>query len=184
MTKVGEKRNPIKLFHHMAIDVSDMEKSIKFYRNLLGYKLTERHAASEVEAIPVELAFLRIQKNHHDLVLSHTPGKKYRARSEQDNIEGTTLHHHIAWECQDRDGWLEMLDRVKEMDLDIIRGPVVHSPYDPRGDGSWGENESFYVFDPDGHRLEIFCDMASVDDDGTFRSFKGQRIEEAKVIEI
>ena len=78
----------------------------------------------------------------------------------------------------------EMVDRVKEMDLEIIRGPVVHSPYDPRGDGSWGENESFYVFDPDGHRLEIFCDMASIDDDGTFRSFKGQRIEEAKVIEI
>ena len=168
----------------MAIDVSDMEKSIDFYRKLLGYKLTERHAASEVEAIPVELAFLRIHENHHDLVLSHTPGKKYRSRNQQDNIEGTTLHHHIAWECQDRDAWLEMLDRVKEMGLEIIRGPVVHSPYDPRGDGSWGENESFYVFDPDGQRLEIFCDMASIDDDGTFRSFEGNRIEEAKVIEI
>jgi len=178
-----DKKNPIKVFHHMAIDVSDMDTSIKFYRELFGYKLTERHAASEVEAIPVELAFLRIQKNHHDLVLSHTPGKKYRARNEQDNIEGTTLHHHIAWECHDRDGWTAMHERAKGMDLEIIRGPVVHSPYDPRGDGSWGENESFYVLDPDGHRLEIFCDMATIDEDGTFRGFGGNRIEEAKAIE-
>ena len=112
-----DKKNPIKVFHHMAIDVSDMDISIKFYRELFGYKLTERHAASEVEAIPVELAFLRIQKNHHDLVLSHTPGKKYRARNEQDNIEGTTLHHHIAWECHDRDGWIEMHERAKDMNI-------------------------------------------------------------------
>ena len=102
----------------MAIDVSDMEKSIAFYRKLFGYKLTERHEAGEVEAIPVELAFLRLRNsNHHDMVLSHTPGKKYRARNAQDNIEGTTLFHHLAWQCHDRDAWLEMQAQVKEMDI-------------------------------------------------------------------
>lgn len=182
VTKIN--KNPIKVFHHMAIDVSDMDKSIDFYRRLFGYKLTERHSASEVEAIPVELAFLRIGDNHHDLVLSHTPDKKYRARNENDNIEGTTLHHHIAWECHDKEAWSQMLDRVREMGLEIIRGPVVHSPYDPRGDGSWGENESFYVLDPDGHRLEIFCEMATIDEDGTYISYEGKRINEAKAVEI
>ena len=157
MTSDNKKKNPIKLFHHMAIDVSNMDESIAFYRQLFGYKLTERHAAGEVEAIPVELALLRIQNNHHD---------------------------HLAWQCQDRDAWLEMQERVKEMGIEIIRGPVVHSAYDPRGEGSWGENESFYVLDPDGHRLEIFCDMATIDDDGTFVSYTGERIEEAVVDEV
>jgi len=179
-----DPKNPIKLFHHMAIDVSNMDVSIKFYRQLFGYKLSERHEAGEVEAIQVELAFLRIQNNHHDMVLSHTPGKKYRARTQQDDIEGTTLFHHLAWQCRDHDAWLEMQERVKEMGIEIIRGPVVHSAYDPRGEGSWGENESFYVLDPDGHRLEIFCDMASIDEDGTFVSYTGERIEEAVVDEL
>jgi catechol 2,3-dioxygenase-like lactoylglutathione lyase family enzyme len=184
MAQVKNKRNPIKLFHHMAIDVSDMDKSIDFYRDLFGYKLTERHDAGEIEAIPVELAFLRIQNNHHDMVLSHTPGKKYRPRNKQDDIEGTTLHHHLAWQCHDREAWLEMLEKVTELGIAIIRGPVVHSKYDSRGEGSWGENESFYIFDLDGHRLEVFCDMASIDEDGTFVSFEGSRIEEAKAVEI
>ena len=118
------------------------------------------------------------------MVLSHTPGKKYRRRNEQDDIEGTTLLHHLAWQCQDRDAWLEMQARVIDMGIEIIRGPVVHSVYDPRGEGTWGENESFYVLDPDGHRLEIFCDMATVDDDGTFVSYTGKRIEQAVVDEL
>ena len=179
-----DPENPIKLFHHMAIDVSDMDASIDFYRKLFGYKLSERHEAGEVEAIPVELAFLRIQNNHHDMVLSHTPGKKYRPRNEQDEIEGTTLFHHLAWQCTNHDGWLKMQERVKELGIEIVRGPVVHSAYDPRGEGSWGENESFYVLDPDGHKLEIFCDMATIDKDGTFISYTGERIEEAVVDEL
>jgi len=38
--------------------------------------------------------------------------------------------------------------------------------------------------DPDGHRLEIFCDMATVDYDGTFVSYTGERIEQAVVDEL
>ena len=47
------------------------------------------------------------------------------------------------------------------MSLEIVRGPVIHSSFHKMGDGSWGENESFYVLDPDSHRIEIFCDMAT-----------------------
>ncbi len=60
MAQTNKKKNPIKLFHHMALEVSNMDKSIAFYRQLFGYKLSERHAAGEVDVIQVELAFLRI----------------------------------------------------------------------------------------------------------------------------
>ncbi len=66
------------------------------------------------------------------------------------------------------------------MGLQVVRGPVVHSPYDPRGDGSWGENESFYVLDPDKHRIEVFCNLATIDEDGTYLNSEGMRIEAAK----
>ena len=39
---------PIKMFHHFALDVADMDRSIAFYRDLFGFKLTERHRAQRL----------------------------------------------------------------------------------------------------------------------------------------
>ena len=171
---------------HFAVEVSDMNRSIEFYRHFLDMKLTERHAANECEAIPVELAFMRLGDVHHDLVLAHNPAKEYTTKSglPQEEKKGPPSFHHFAFECPDQDCFLDVLQRAKAMNLNIVRGPVVHSPWDERGDGSWGENESFYVLDPDNHRIEIFCDMASIDSDGIYVNHRGERIEEAKVAEM
>ena len=57
-----------------------------------------------------------------------------------------------------------------------MRGPVLHSFVQDRGDGSWGENEAVYILDPDGHRIELFCDLATIDADGTHVNAQGQRM--------
>lgn len=173
-----------KSFHHMALEVSEPEKSIAFYRDVFGLKLTERHQASEVPAIPVELIFLRIDKNHHDLVLAHNPAKKYRNSTDAEAAEGPPGFHHFALEYNSREDWLTQLARVEEMGLEIVRGPLVHSPWHPRGEGSWGENESFYILDPDGHRIELFCDMATIEEDGSYTDAYGSKIEEGKAVEV
>ena len=166
-----------KAFHHMALEVSEPETSIAFYRDVFGLKLTERHQAGEVEAIPVELIFLRLGPNHHDLVLAHNPAKTYRKLSDMDPLDGPPGFHHFAFEYNSREDWLAQLARVEKAGLEIIRGPVVHSPWHPRGEGSWGENESFYILDPDGHRIELFCDMASIDAEGGYTDAYGSRID-------
>ena len=56
----------------------------------------------------------------------------------------------------------------RELNLKIVRGPVIHSSFNKNGDGTWGENESFYVLDPDNHRIEIFCDMAVINKKGEY----------------
>ncbi|MEM7429808.1 MAG: VOC family protein, partial [Pseudomonadota bacterium] len=152
----------------------------------LGMKLTERHKAGEVAGIPVDLTFMRLGNRHHDLVLMHNPNKAYQKRpaDPRDDTEGIPAFHHYAYECADRDAFLGVLERANEMDLPVVRGPVVHSPWDPRGDGSWGENESFYVLDPDNHRIEIFCNLATIDQDGTYVNAAGERIEAAKAEEV
>jgi catechol 2,3-dioxygenase len=185
MSRVPQHEDrPIKMFHHFALDVADMDRSIAFYRDLLGFKLTERHKAGEVPAIPFELAFLRCGNHHHDLVLSHNTRKKYRARTPADDAEGPAYIHHFAFACQDRASWSALLEKVRARGIQIIRGPVLHSPWQKGGEGSWGENLSFYIHDPDGHRLELFCDMATIDADGTFVTHDGERIEQAKAVEI
>ncbi|MFT4717011.1 MAG: catechol 2,3-dioxygenase-like lactoylglutathione lyase family enzyme [Paracoccaceae bacterium] len=170
---------------HFAIEVSDTQRSIEFYRKALGFKLTESHNAHEITKIPVALTFMRIATQHHELVLVHNPAKKYTKRAlPQDDLEGPPSFHHFAMECDSRADWLAVLEQVQSMDVEIVRGPVVHSFTDPRGDGSWGENEAFYFLDPDGHRIEIFCEMASIDPDGMYRNAKGVRLEGVKASEV
>ena len=114
MSRVPQHEDrPIKMFHHFALDVADMDRSIAFYRDLLGFKLTERHKAGEVPAIPFELAFLRCGNHHHDLVLSHNTRKKYRARTAADDAEGPAYIHHFAFACQDRASWDALLEKVR-----------------------------------------------------------------------
>ena len=179
-----EQKNKRGGFHHTAIEVSDMERSIAFYRDILDLRLTERHEASEVPQIPVALAFLRSGDEHHDMVLAHNPAKNYRQRTPADDNEGLAGFHHFAFQMESREAWLAQLEKVKRLGIEIIRGPVVHSPWHPRGEGSWGESESFYVLDPDGHRLEMFCDMATIDDDGTYVDIEGKKIEGPMAAEV
>ena len=67
----------IKRMQHFAVEVADAEPSITWYRDVLGFKLTEQHNANEVSGIPVELAFLRLGDVHHELVIVHNPCKSY-----------------------------------------------------------------------------------------------------------
>ena len=63
---------------HFAVEVSDTDRAIAWYRRMLGFKLTERHAAYENPDIPVELCFMRLADTHHELVIVHNPAKTYR----------------------------------------------------------------------------------------------------------
>ena len=51
----------IKRMQHFAVEVADTERSIAWYRDVLGFKLTEQHHANEVSGIPVELAFCGLE---------------------------------------------------------------------------------------------------------------------------
>lgn len=164
---MSDKTQPAKICQqHVAIEVCDMDRSIAFYREVLGMKLTERHEAGEVDGIPVDLAFLRVSDHHHDLNLAHNPSKKYVKK----NPEAPEVNiHHVAFEYPDRPTWSQQLEHVRALKIEIVRGPVLHSPYQPGGEGSWCESESFYIEDPDGHRIEIFWRMARIDSEGRFR---------------
>ncbi len=170
---------------HIAIEVSDTDRSIEWYRRVLGFKLTERHAAFEVEGIPVELTFMRLANVHHEIVLVHNPKKTYRTKPlPEADFDGPPNFHHAAFECDNRDDWLALLDRIRSEGADIVRGPILHSFVQPRGDGSWGENEAVYILDPDGHRIELFCDLATIDSDGTHVSAAGVRLEGTETEEL
>lgn len=170
---------------HIAIEVSDTDRSIAWYRRMLGFKVTERHSAHEVPGIPVDLTFIRLANVHHEIVLVHNQEKTYRRKPPpEDDREGPANFHHVALECDNREEWLRLLDHIRSEGAEIIRGPVLHSFVQPRGDGSWGENEAVYILDPDGHRIELFCDLALIDEDGTHVCAGGVRLEGTRTEEL
>ena len=71
------KKSRILKCQHISLEVSNVDVSLEFYRKFLNMKLTERHKAGEHKDIPFEMAFLRLNKQHHDLVLTHNPNRKY-----------------------------------------------------------------------------------------------------------
>ena len=176
-----KKSEIVKRCHHVALEVGDMDKAIDFYRNFLGMRLTERHPAGENENVPVELAFLRLHEQHHDMVLTFDPQRRLTDRKKDAGPPGI---HHFAFECPHRQSFLKYLEQADDMNLDIVRGPVAHTSVDRGGDGTWGENESFYVLDPDGHRIEIFCNLANINEDGDYIDTNGLRVEGYSASEI
>ncbi len=123
---------------HIAIEVADIEKSIDFYRNLLGMKLTESHEAGEVPQIPVVLVFMRASDYHHDLVLVNNPNKTYRKKTPDDDLQGIPGVHHFAFEYPDREAWLAQMERVKDLEskLSAARSYTAHGTRAAKGPGA------------------------------------------------
>ncbi len=174
----------IRGLQHIAVEVADIDRSLEFYCSYLGLKVTERQYAGEVEAIPFDTVFLRAGTMHHDFVLVHDPAKTYRARTAEEMVDGPPLVHHFAFECVGLSAWQAMMEMAKERGYEIVHGPVLYSPQRARGEGAWGENKSFYLADPDGHLVELFCNMASIAANGDFVSHRGKRIKGAVAEEI
>ena len=152
---------------HVAVKVSDIEESLKFYTGILGFTLSERHDPDEHPSLGMGLCFLRCSAFHHDLNLVYHTGEQPALKEMKTDDQGPVKDlglHHFAFRVKDRSEFFAWRDWLEECGVKIVRGPVVHSPSHPEGDGTWGENRAMYFCDPDGHRIEIFCDLARMDE--------------------
>jgi lactoylglutathione lyase len=147
---------------HVGIHVSDTDRSLDFYRKVLGLKLTGRWGPPQIRR---PICFMRIGEMHHDIVLFEL--------AEDARAAGVALTDsskrrapgldHIAFEVDTREDWLRALEHVRSCGVEIVSGPYVHAPEGgeqsfPGGSGS----HAFYFLDPDGNRLEVYCWMMKV----------------------
>ena len=155
----------LKRLQHVAIKVSDIERSIAWYRDVLGLKVSDRYEPGQAPGYP-GLCPMRCERDHHHVNLIYGPqweGRKSRGDTGADENDDIGVHH-FGFEVETREDFDTMLEELKAKGVEIVIGPIKHSPTHPEGDGSVGENRSFYFLDPDKNRLEIFCEMYKFDE--------------------
>ncbi len=124
---------------HVLLNVSDIERSVKFYTEVLGFKESDRNARGMV--------FLRNGTDHHTFGLCQGPANGKLAPSDQ-----YLTFNHMALEVDSVDELFKARQFLREQEVDIVfegrRGP--------------GCNVSVEFHDPDGYMIELTCEMEQI----------------------
>jgi catechol 2,3-dioxygenase len=120
---------------HVHLKVADLERALGFYRDVLGFELTQRFGPGA--------AFLSAGGYHHHLGLN-----VWESRGGGPPAPGTTGLYHLAILYPDRTALADALRRVL-----AARIPL-------EGAADHGVSEAIYLRDPDGHGVELYRDRA------------------------
>jgi catechol 2,3-dioxygenase-like lactoylglutathione lyase family enzyme len=135
----------VKKIGHLVYEVSDVDRTVKFWTEMLGFKVSDRNEFGMV--------FLRTNSDHHTIAVA--PNKD-KAKGRDD--KGLRVDH-LALEVASMDELLAARDFLKSQGVPVTwegrRGP--------------GGNPGFHCLDPDGYEFELYCDMDQIDERGLSR---------------
>jgi catechol 2,3-dioxygenase len=118
---------------HVHLKVSDLDRSIAFYRDVLGFALRARMGD--------DAAFLAAGDYHHHIGLN-----TFESRGGSAPAPGTTGLYHAAIRFPTRRALARALRRLRAHGV-ALTGATDH-----------GGTESLYLLDPDGIGLELYWD--------------------------
>src|SRR6059036_601067 len=118
---------------HVHLTVSDLDRALAFYRDVLGLEVTSRYGR--------EAVFLSAGGYHHHIGLNTWAG-----RGAPPPAPGTTGLYHFAILFPDRRALAAAVRRVLENGI-ALEGASDH-----------GVSEAVYLRDPDGNGVELYRD--------------------------
>ena len=122
---------------HCVMYVRDMKEMVAFYRDVLGFQISDQGPMDPNNPDGIQLVFLtQVGSDHHQLAFADVRG----------DGPSTTLDH-IAFRVDSLDDVKEMASRLEKDGRATNIGAVNHG-------NAW----SCYFCDPEGNRLEVFCD--------------------------
>jgi len=131
---------------HVVLRCTDMEKSVKFYTEVLGFRVSDVYPDSMIDG---KMVFMRCNNDHHGVAL--VGGAPHKS----ENIE----LHHMAFEVNSLDEVLRARDHLNQHNIEILF----------EGRRRAGVQIAVEFLDPDGHWLEIFWGLDQVGPNETAR---------------
>ena len=121
---------------HAVVYVRDLEKMIRFYRDVLGFEVSDR-GPLDPKHPGLEMAFLsQVGSEHHQLAFVPVRG-----------ADGATQVDHFAFRVDSLADVKAVADRLRADGRGADLNPLNHG-------NAW----SVYFKDPEGNGLEVFCD--------------------------
>jgi catechol 2,3-dioxygenase len=118
---------------HVHLKVADLERALGFYRDVLGFELTQRFGSSA--------AFLSAGGYHHHIGLN-----TWESEGGRPPAEGTTGLYHLAILYPTRAELGDALRRLQKAGVPL------------EGASDHGVSEALYLRDPDGNGVELYWD--------------------------
>src|SRR4026208_1515344 len=118
---------------HVHLKVADLERAIRFYRDVLGFELTQRYGN--------EAAFLSAGGYHHHIGLN-----TWESEGGSSPPGGSTGLFHLAIAYPTRAALADALRRLLRTGIHVD------------GASDHGVSEAIYLRDPDGNGLELYWD--------------------------
>ncbi len=123
---------------HVHLKVADLDRSLAFYRDVLGFEETQR--------IGAQAAFLSAGGYHHHIGLN-----TWESAGGAAPAPGTTGLYHVAFLYPDRAALGDALRRILAAGI-ALDGAADH-----------GVSEALYLRDPDGNGVELYRDRDPAD---------------------
>jgi catechol 2,3-dioxygenase len=118
---------------HVHLKVSDLERAIAFYRDVLGFELQHRYGD--------QAAFLSAGGYHHHIGLN-----TWESRGGSPPPPGTTGLYHVAIRYPDRKTLAQAVQSVIDAGIPLS------------GASDHGVSEAIYLHDPDQNGIELYRD--------------------------
>ena len=118
---------------HVHLKVSDLDRALHFYRDVLGFELTQRYGR--------QAAFLSAGGYHHHIGLN-----TWESAGGSPPPEGATGLYHVAILYPSRAELADALRRLLGAGIEL------------EGASDHGVSEALYLRDPDGNGVELYRD--------------------------
>ena len=118
---------------HVHLKIADIDRSLAFYCDVLGFELMQRHGE--------QAAFISAGGYHHHIGLN-----TWESRGGSPPAPGTTGLYHVAIRYPTRAALADALRRLVEAQIPL------------EGASDHGVSEALYLRDPDSNGLELYWD--------------------------